>query len=246
MTEPYLLAPHVHICVAGGQAVLLDLARDRYVAVVPPDRLAGWVKGWPVRVSGRKPAGAGRAVAGNGAPQDAALARMIAAGMVVTDEAVGKAAIPVETARAETLLVEPELGSRPRTTSVDLWRLFVAHACARVTLSLSPIESVVQSVARRKARALASRREAEPPAATLRQRVAAFLHLRPLLYRARGACLLDCLVLLGFLAQHGIFPEWVFGVQADPFYAHCWVQQDRVVFNDSPDFVRGFTPILVV
>jgi hypothetical protein len=52
--------------------------------------------------------------------------------------------------------------------------------------------------------------------------------------------------LLHYLAPLGIFPEWVFGVQADPFLAHCWVQQAGFVFNDQPDRVRAFSPIMVV
>jgi hypothetical protein len=52
--------------------------------------------------------------------------------------------------------------------------------------------------------------------------------------------------LVNFLAGYGVFPQWVFGVKTDPFYAHCWVQQGSFVFNDTPDYIRGFSPILVV
>jgi hypothetical protein len=76
--------------------------------------------------------------------------------------------------------------------------------------------------------------------------VTAFVHLRPLFYTTREACLLDSLTLTHFLARYGVFPTWVFGVKTDPFYAHCWVQQGDFVFNDSPDFIKGFSPILVV
>ncbi len=46
--QPYLLAPHVYPCVSGQHVVLMDLERDKYVAVVPAHRLAAWVRGWPV------------------------------------------------------------------------------------------------------------------------------------------------------------------------------------------------------
>ena len=49
-----------------------------------------------------------------------------------------------------------------------------------------------------------------------------------------------------FLARYGVFPTWVFGVKTDPFYPHCWIQQGDFVFNDTPDYIRGFSPILVV
>jgi hypothetical protein len=248
MSEPYFLSQHVHICVARGQVVLLDLAREEYFAVVPPHRLAGWVKGWPEVESERTPRSAEKRVTRDpGAAQDPVLAKMLAEGMLVTDRQVGKEAIPVQIARPERALVQPVLGaSHPRTTAGDLARLGLAHARARAALKLRPMESIVKAVARRKARALESRRESGMGPPAVRALVATFVHLRPLFYTARGACLLDSLVLLGFLAQHGVFPQWVFGVLADPFYAHCWVQQDQIVFNDSPDFVRGFTPILLV
>jgi hypothetical protein len=35
-------------------------------------------------------------------------------------------------------------------------------------------------------------------------------------------------------------------VQTKPFAAHCWVQQGDVVFNDTPEHVRRYTPILAV
>jgi hypothetical protein len=249
MSEPYLLSPHVHICVAGGQVVLLDLARDEYLAVVPPHRLAGWVKGWPALESGRAPGNPEKmpvVTPGATSAQDPVLAKMLAAGMLVTNRQVGKEAVPVKIGKPESALVQPVLGSYPHTTARDLGRLGLAYASAQAALKLRPIESVVKAVAGRKARALACLREPERAPPAVRDLVAAFMHLRPLFYTARGACLLDSLVLLNFLAQHGVFPQWVFGVLADPFYAHCWVQQDQIVFNDSPGLVRGFTPILVV
>jgi hypothetical protein len=43
-----------------------------------------------------------------------------------------------------------------------------------------------------------------------------------------------------------VYPDWVFGVNADPFEAHCWVQAGNVVLNDTVAWVSGFTPIMVV
>jgi len=57
-------------------------------------------------------------------------------------------------------------------------------------------------------------------------------------------CLFDSLALKRFLARYGLFPQWVFGVRLDPFAAHCWLQHETTVLNDSLDFVRSFTPIM--
>jgi hypothetical protein len=79
-----------------------------------------------------------------------------------------------------------------------------------------------------------------------RKAVGAFIRLRPLLFGAQDACLFDSLALVRFLATYGLFPMCVIGVQTGPFAAHCWVQHGDVVFNDEPEYVRRFTPILAV
>jgi hypothetical protein len=59
-------------------------------------------------------------------------------------------------------------------------------------------------------------------------------------------CLFDSLALFQFLALQGMVVDWVFGVRAEPFEAHCWLQRDDVVLNDAVERVAGFVPILVV
>ena len=51
--------------------------------------------------------------------------------------------------------------------------------------------------------------------------------------------------LIEFLAAHGQFPMLVFGVQAHPFNAHCWVQHADVVLNSTLEEVVQFTPMMV-
>src|SRR5207237_410173 len=144
--------------------------------------------------------------------------------------------------RPQAALIEFDLDTRPSTTLAHLWHFLMAYTAAKSTIKLRPIKSVVQAVSRRRASVFASQMDLE----VARGLVTAFVHLRPLFFTARDACLLDSLALLNFLARYGIFPEWVFGVKTAPFLAHCWIKQRGVVFNDSPDYVRGFTPILVV
>jgi hypothetical protein len=246
MSETYFLSPHVHVCVAGKQVVLLDLERDKYLAVVPAHRLARWVRGWPVAPpeptallapeDGRSSTDAGR--------ESDLLSKMISQGLLVTDPRVGKEAAPVVAERAGTALIEFDMNIRPRARLAHFWRLLAAYTAAKSALKFRPIKSVVRSAQARNERARASASEMDFGKA--RDLVAAFMHLRPLFFTARQACLLDSLTLLNFLARYRVFPTWVFGVKTDPFYAHCWVQQGGFVFNDTPDYVRGFSPILVV
>lgn len=74
----------------------------------------------------------------------------------------------------------------------------------------------------------------------------AFITLRPF-YPRQYRCIFDCLALLTFLSNWGLFPNWVFGVSADPFSAHCWVQHNHLVLCDTRDFsATRFTPIMTI
>jgi hypothetical protein len=73
--------------------------------------------------------------------------------------------------------------------------------------------------------------------------IESFYQLRPL-YPRPYLCLFDSLALLEFLACQGHFPRLIFGVRADPFSAHCWIQAGNVVLNDNLERVRAHTPIM--
>jgi transglutaminase superfamily protein len=59
-------------------------------------------------------------------------------------------------------------------------------------------------------------------------------------------CLVDSLALLQWLDLEPQQPELVFGVKLDPFAAHCWVQRDDLVLNDSIESLLAFTPVRVI
>ena len=238
--QPYLLAPHVYPCVSGQHVVLMDLERDKYIAVVPAHRLAHWVRGWPVGAaqitdSPHNP---------NDGGSDSLVAQMLAHGMLVTDPHVGKPAVPVTTPRPQRSLVELDLDTRPQANAGQLWRFGRSCLQAKLSLKLRPIQSIVDAMRDRKARLAARRQDVDP--VRLRTVVTAFTRLRPLFYTLRGSCLLDSLTLMHFLGAEGIHPDWVFGVKTEPFDAHCWVQQGEIVLNDAPDRVRQYSAILVV
>jgi hypothetical protein len=244
----YLLASHVYLCVTDDHAVLLDLKRDKYVGIGRGQMtaLAQCVRGWPALGS---PAPAPHN--GATAPSSAFLSKMLASGMLTTDAARGKDARPVHLPRPETTMMALDLAAagpdcfdaRPQITFGHVLNFVRATLRARGALRWRHIASVVAKVRARKARRGASQRV---DLAAARRHVAAFVHLRPLLFTTKDACLADSLALVNFLAAYGIFPNWVFGVQTGPFAAHCWVQEGDVVLNDTPDHVRRYTPILAV
>jgi hypothetical protein len=238
--QPYFLASHVYPCISGQHVILMDLERDKYVAVVPAQRLARWVRGWPVGTAPET-----RSLEDADGNADALVSQLLAHGMLVTDPQAGKPAVPVTTIRPQRSLLEFDLDTRPKANAGQLWRFGGSCLQAQLSLKLRPIQSIVEAMRERKARREAGvTGDADP--VRLRLLVTAFARLRPLFYTLRAACLLDSLTLLHFLGAEGIHPDWVFGVKTDPFDAHCWIQQGEVLLNDIPDRVRQYSPILVV
>jgi Transglutaminase-like superfamily len=243
MEPPYFLAPHVYPCVTEDHVVLLDLRRDKYVGVARGQisSLAAKVKGWPpVLPAADAPAVAD--VRSSNARTDAVFAKMLAAGMLTRDPAVGKEATPLQMERADATLVEDDLEIQPEVTLTHAMRFLRASAVAALEMKVRPIERVMAAVRSRKSR----RRAAPVDLEAARRAVGAFIRLRPLLFGSQDACLFDSLALVRYLSYYRIFPTCVIGVQTGPFAAHCWVQEGGVVFNDAPEYVRRYTPILAV
>ena len=119
---------------------------------------------------------------------------------------------------------------------------FFASARASLKLRWFSMHRTVQSVKVRKDR---HRRPEVSDDYTLRQLVAVFHQLRPF-YGRRYRCLYDSLALIEFLAHYRFYPKWVFGVTAEPFNAHCWVQLNECILNDTVERVGCYTPIMVI
>ena len=247
----YVLARHVFVCVQGEHVVFLDVRKDRYFAL-EASRTAGlghFVTGWPVH--------APRAVdfVRHGADATArsleekvdagvlsgVVALLLEKGILTTDPAKGK---PAEVTRAAPLhsdltadAAEEKLLIGPRL----FLRFVIAAISARLLLKHRAFETVVERVRLRSTRSSTSLSEQE-----LAALVHVFATLRPFFFAAKDACLFDALSLSEFLAAYGVFPNWIFGVQSRPFAAHCWLQLDGLVLNDTVDHVQRYTPIMVV
>jgi len=247
----YVLARHVFVCVQGEHVVFLDVRKDRYFALEAA-RTAGlgdFVAGWPVPrplavdFVRHRPNSTALALEENVDPGalSGVVALLLDKGILTTDPEKGKPAevtaiVPLHgdlTADAadEKLIIGPRL----------FLRFVIAAIRARLLLKHIAFETVVERVRSRST--LASSAITEQKLAAL---VHAFATLRPFFFAAKDACLFDALSLSEFLATYDVFPNWVFGVQSRPFAAHCWLQLDGLVLNDTLDHVQRYTPIMVV
>ena len=63
------------------------------------------------------------------------------------------------------------------------------------------------------------------------------------LFPTLDRCLVHSVACCGAGRGAGVALDFVIGVRAAPFAAHCWVQQGGLVVNDTLERVRPFTPI---
>jgi hypothetical protein len=247
----YALPRHVFVCMQGEHVVFLDVRKDRYFALEAA-RTAGlgeWVAGWPVAtpVASRleKCVGDVPVQEDPGVDRESlgALMSLLLEKEILTlaDDAKPAAPEPAEPVRGE--LCTEAFDERPRIGPGRLFTFVSAAARARLLLKHRTFESVVERVKRRIAL-----NEGRHPVhhELLPDLVSTFAFLRPYFFAAKDACLFDALALSEYLAAYRVYPRWVFGVQARPFAAHCWLQLNGIVLNDTADHVRRYAPIMIV
>ena len=235
----YGLATHVFVCRDEDYIVVLDLKQDRYFALdaAKTAMLSSVISGWPVPAQQvTDPEVGGTA--------EEALRPLLHRGWLLEESTGGREATPVRLPRAETQLTGDGDSRAEKVGLRTLFAFVVASIFAKAALRFWPFDRVVRRVAQRKARYS----NADEPLDLERARrlIEAFERIRVFLFSSRDECLHDSLAVLEFLARHRIFPSWVFGVRARPFAAHCWVQDADVVFNDTPEHVRTYVPIMAI
>mgnify|MGYP001617574286 CR=1 FL=1 len=230
------LADHMRACAMNDQVILLDLKRSRYLALGP--------RQWEVLSGASALHDPGRRDV-RPAQRESDIERL--AGPLLRQPVLTRS--PARSAQSGSVpLAEVSLdvrGAMPFSSisAGRLWHFLAAATWAYAALRLRSLRFAVDHVAGR------ARRPSRLPVddqKKLRDAVAAFETLRPLLFTARDKCLYDSLALVSFLASEGLEAQWVIGVKTQPFAAHSWVQAGAVVLNDLHENVRRFKPILVV
>jgi Transglutaminase-like superfamily len=240
----YALAGHVFVCVNGEHLVLLDLKEDRYWALDAAQTagLALLVPGWPVKGAASD--------SGEAVPEAAGVVEVLQSrGILLDGIPPGKDATPVRAVPPVHELISEIDGTseteRSAGASQGNWfTFFAAAAFAKFAMRTWPFERVIARVRRRKERV--GTQSGKLDAERARRLVEAFGRYRIFMFSSKNECLYDSFALVEFLHRYRIYPDWVFGVQARPFAAHCWVQHGDIVFNDTVEHVSGYTPIMVV
>ncbi len=233
----YFLSKDCFVCRIGCYWIILSAKRDRYLCVAHAElaSIGEQLHGW------RKRSDSTARPSPIGAETDKLVESLTINGIITSNPTIGKPFTESECPTPESRIETSE-----STTSAHVplfWVLRFFLACAKVDWQLrtKAFSCTLARVERRRLRAeyLGAVRTT-PRASSL---VAAFQRLRPL-YPRSYLCLFDSLALLEFLAGYRFLPRVVFGVVADPFQAHCWLQDGSTVINDDLERVGKYKPIL--
>jgi hypothetical protein len=214
------ILPHASVCAASGDLVLLDIRQDRYFLVPPAltEPLSVWLH-QTVPAPIPDAVGALLAQSGIARPADPAPTNVDREHIIVSDGFPGPS------------------DHDARVSMFDITKIGSIVAATWLDLRLRPLELLLERRRRTSVTAACDPVTLLPGAQT-------FDRLRRFTPIARS-CLLDSLALDRWLGRTAGY-RLVFGVTAKPFAAHCWLQTEDAVLNDSYDRVSRYMPILAL
>lgn len=228
----YRLSQHAFLCVARRYCVVLDARNDRYLAIKTDlmKSLGPWLDGWagpPVTT------GADSTIHG--------LASNLCRREILTSSTgLGK---PVQPQFIPAGMQAAAAGSRA-VSGTELmshgFNFLRAVAHTRRLFKAGSFETIARKVTATREQGVYM---ANPDRDYEGYLASVFKQCRPF-YNRPLVCLFDSVCLLNFLALYGFYPSIVFAVIPEPFQAHCWLQEDEWVLNDSLERVDAYTPIM--
>ena len=221
----FSLRDKLHYCTASGRTIILDIEADRYLAL-PPD----------IDEAFRRAAG-GEAC---GSDDARLLQSLVARGLLIPQTHSPNADLSVRIVPPSRDVIS-SISCSPRLSM--LLQVASAQCIVAWRIRFCGLPAVIRNLESRKLIAgagVAERHDHEYAGIN-----AAFEALG-LVFRRSDRCLVRSLAYIWICLRRGFTPSVVFGVQASPFSAHCWVQQGEAVLNDTIENVRPFTPIMAV
>ena len=177
-------------------------------------------------------------------PEDDPRRQLISRGLLTLDPSTGKPIAPITVSRAKECLADLPIKSQSRTRLSSAFNFISAFTRASLSLRYRSMRDIVQQL-----KAIGSNANPDRDAMdlqTLRSLMGSFFRMSPFFYARKNGCLIDCITGFHYLCRYGVRPSLVFGVQAAPFNAHCWLQWNGILLNDVPLHVARFTPIMAI
>lgn len=163
---------------------------------------------------------------------------MARSGLLTTDCLRGKPIIKCDVKPPSSLFEQLESDLPPDIRWFQPFFMFIVGFFVHCLLVAVPLRIIIKMVGKR----------GQDRVANIDDYIAiarAFQHLRPFLPKSR-ICLYDSLAFYFFSRLHGLRPDLVIGVRAEPFSAHCWAQIDGTILNDVPANILQYKPIMLI
>ncbi|KTE04125.1 hypothetical protein ATE68_00185 [Sphingopyxis sp. H038] len=220
---PLRLRDDLYFCICSGRAVFLDVGADRYFQLPVHQDLA-----FQRFASGQAPQ-----------PGDETTLEAMAISGLMVDAHHGARTFSPVTVSPPMAEIDPML-SMARLTD-RLAALLSVHR-ARRALAKRPLKNLFDTMSRSSAALVPDRIEDW----TAVNRVAAAFAVNGIMIRRQDQCLPLSIAFKHLCLARRTPTTLVIGVKLDPFVAHCWIQRDEYVVNDTLERVRLFTPILAL
>lgn len=237
-TQHWNLPFHISFGEVDNSLVFLDLRQDRYQLV--EGRAAEAIKS--LYQSDEDSLSSAK-----GQPYANLLAKLERTGLISTGCCDGREIIPITAPDLEgSIATDLSLPPAPPSARA-LPDALPAIMRATLLKRRNGLEAAVNSVRNGRARLVARQEQGrDRRTRSLEEEINCFFALRPLLYSWKDQCYFEALVLSLYLQTRGHESDWVIGVKTEPFAAHCWVQCDGLVVNDTAERVGEYTAVLVV
>ena len=221
----FSLRDNLHHCTVSGRTIILDIEADRYLALPP-----GMDEAFR-RAAGGEPCG----------PDDVrVLQSLLTRGLLIPQTHSPDADLSVRIV-PPSCDVTPGVGCHPRMAM--LAQVAFAQCLVAWRIRFRGLPAIIRDLESRKLTAgagVTERHDREYAG------ISAAFEALGLVFRRSDRCLVRSLAFFWICLRRGFASSLVFGVQASPFSAHCWVQQGEAVLNDTIENVRPFTPIMAV
>jgi hypothetical protein len=235
----YFLSAHTHFCESEDGIIFLDLRTRRYTGLASPHAAAlrALVREWPTGHNGvlesRDPTDHDCAVVADA---------LVKQGILTRSRAHGREPAAVCSTATQSIEVVGIAGELPAIHLHHVANFVCSSLWAAARLRRAGMVALIRDLERAGSTVSNDAQIVTPD--RLRRLLTIFVYLRPWFYTARDACLFDSIALLKFMAYYRIGIDCVLGVVSKPFRAHCWVQYQDWVLNDSLEHVQDFVPIL--
>jgi hypothetical protein len=234
----YWLGSLVFVARTRHGAILLDLTRNRYLAIGQAETLAleRVVADWPARSSDSF--APSRHIAEKELIDSLSSSGIIRPGPR-PPRLIPQASVHLD---GELVAIGDEIDAAATVHLGHIVFFVYALIASYLALRFQPIASVLQSIHTHRLTSIRGGKDFDWRRAS--ELVSIFRQIRPYAFIAGGHCLLHALTLVRFLAHYNEFPQLVLGVKVDPWGAHSWVQHGDFLLDTNPEKVCGFTAIL--